>query len=57
MLEANDVNPRSRTDAPKRGIKYFWLCRECALGHALDANGGRGSQYLTTSLAFCPLVV
>jgi hypothetical protein len=32
MVEANDnhVDPRSRTDHPKRRIEYFWLCGECA---------------------------
>jgi hypothetical protein len=30
MLETNEVGPRSRTDAPKRRIEYFWLCGECA---------------------------
>jgi hypothetical protein len=30
MLEANDVDARSRTDPPKRRIEYFWLCGECA---------------------------
>ncbi len=30
MLEANEVEPRSRTDPPKRRIEYFWLCGECA---------------------------
>jgi hypothetical protein len=30
MVEANDVDPRSRADPPKRRIEYFWLCGECA---------------------------
>ena len=30
MLEAHDVDPRSRTDLPRRRIEYFWLCGECA---------------------------
>jgi len=30
VLEANDRDPRSRTDPPKRRIEYFWLCGECA---------------------------
>jgi hypothetical protein len=30
MLEASDVDPRWRTDPPKRRIEYFWLCGECA---------------------------
>ena len=29
VLNANDVDPRSRTDFPKRRIEYFWLCGEC----------------------------
>jgi hypothetical protein len=30
MIEANDVDPRSRTDPPRRRIEYFWLCGQCA---------------------------
>jgi hypothetical protein len=52
VLEANGVDPRSRIDSPKRGIEYFWLCGGMRPNHALDANDGRGSQYLPTSPAF-----
>jgi hypothetical protein len=31
VLDANDVDARSRTDFPKRKIEYFWLCGECGL--------------------------
>jgi hypothetical protein len=30
MVDADDVDPRSRTDHPKRRIEHFWLCGECA---------------------------
>ena len=30
MLEANDLDPGSKTDPSKRGIEYFWLCGACA---------------------------
>ena len=30
MVETNVVNPRSKTDHPKRRVEYFWLCGECA---------------------------
>jgi len=29
VLDTNDVDPRSRTDFPKRRIEYFSLCGEC----------------------------
>jgi hypothetical protein len=29
VLDGNEVDPRSRTDCPKRRIEYFWLCGEC----------------------------
>jgi hypothetical protein len=30
ILEGNNVDPRSKTDPPKRRIEYFWLCGKCA---------------------------
>jgi len=30
ILEANDADPSSRADLPKRRIEYFWLCGKCA---------------------------
>ncbi len=30
VLEANAVDPKSRTNAPPRRIEYFWLCGKCS---------------------------
>jgi hypothetical protein len=41
MLEANDGDPRSRADPPKRRIEYFWLCGECTPGmHLMRTTDG-----------------
>jgi hypothetical protein len=52
MLEANHVDPGSRTDpfeAQNRVLLVVWGMRP---GHALDANDGRGSRSLPISPVF-----
>ena len=53
VLEANGVDPRSSENrfskTRNRVLLAMWGMRP---NHALDANDGRGSQYLPTSPAF-----
>jgi hypothetical protein len=49
MLDANDVDPKSRTDPSKRGVEYFWLCGECAPAmHLMRTTDG------AVTLCLCP---
>jgi len=64
MLEANDVDPKSTTDPPKRRIEFFWLCGEFAPvmdlmrttdGEVTICQSPRPSGSLVAlRIAFCP---
>jgi|CZKR01.1.fsa_nt_gi hypothetical protein len=61
MLEANDGDPRSRADPPKRRIEYFWLCGECTPamhlmrttdGVTLGQSHGPSDPFVAQRIAF-----
>ena len=56
VLEANDVDPRSKTDPPKRRIEHFWLCGKCAPAMHLIGTTDGAVTICQSPRPFDPLV-